>query len=336
MAKIAIVILNYNGVEFLRKFLSGVIKHSTEGEVIVADNGSTDDSVAYLKEHFPELKLILFEDNYGFTGGYNRAINEIDHEYCVLLNSDIEVTAGWLNPVVDFLDQNPQVAACQPKIKAFDQKDYYEYAGASGGFLDVLGYPFCRGRLFNTLEIDDGYYDRAIACFWATGASLFIRTEIYKQLNGLDEEFFAHMEEIDLCWRIQQLGMEVWCIPQSVVYHVGGGTLNKSNPRKTYLNFRNNLSMIFKNEKRLKLLWLIPFRFALDWLSGIQFWISDSFSHFSAILKAHRDFLFSIPQLNRKRKQFKSSIQQRSIPRKTFSIVWQYYLLGKRHFKDLN
>ncbi|MCV9385795.1 glycosyltransferase family 2 protein [Reichenbachiella ulvae] len=336
MAKTAIVILNFNGVDFLKKFLAGVVANSPEGEVIVADNGSTDDSVSYLKQHFPHLRLILFESNHGFTGGYNRAIAEIDHEYCVLLNSDIEVTPGWLNPITEFLDQNPHVAACQPKIKSYDQKDHFEYAGAAGGFLDALGYPYCRGRMFDTLEVDNQQYDNPVQCFWATGASMFIRTDIYKKLGGLDEEFFAHMEEIDLCWRIQKHGLEVWCIPQSEVYHVGGGTLNKSNPRKTYLNFRNNLAMVYKNERAMKLAWLLPLRFTLDFISGIQFWVEDSFAHFQAVLKAQIDFVMSIPHLNQKRKQFKKQIKQTSVSRNSTSVVLQYFIRGKKHFSNFN
>lgn len=332
MAKTAIVILNFNGVDYLRQFLPGVITHSPEAEVIIADNGSTDDSVSYLQREFPDLRLILFAENHGYTGGYNRAIDQIDHDYCVLLNSDIEVTPGWIPPIIDFMEAHPSVAACQPKIKAYHDKESFEYAGAAGGYMDQLGYPYCRGRIFDTLEKDKGQYDEAAPCFWATGASMFVRTADYKQLGGLDEEFFAHMEEIDLCWRFHRTGKEVWAIPQSVVYHVGGGTLNKSNPRKTYLNFRNNLSMIYKNESAGKLLWLLPLRLCLDWLSGLQFWMSDSFAHFTAVLRAHKDFLLSIPQLNRKRKSFKPFVQNKKVNRKPFSVVFKSFILKNKHF----
>jgi GT2 family glycosyltransferase len=239
--KTAIVILNWNGEGFLKQFLPDVIKHSNSfASVIVADNASSDGSIDYLKSLGSDVRIIQLDKNYGFTGGYNKALKEVDAEYYVLLNSDVEVRAGWIQPVIDFMDEHTQVGICQPKIKSFHQPTHFEYAGASGGFIDWLGYPFCRGRLFNSLEEDKGQYNDNLEVFWATGACMFIRAKLYHELNGLDENFFAHMEEIDLCWRAQLSGQKIMVIPAAEVYHVGGGTLPKNNPRKTFYNFRNN------------------------------------------------------------------------------------------------
>ena len=248
MHQIAIVILNWNGRHFLEKFLPGVAQHSRDlARIVVADNASTDDSLAYLKANFPEVDIIRLDQNYGFTGGYNRALQQVQEPYYVLLNSDVEVSEGWLNPLMQFMEKHPEVAACQPKIRSYNDRHLLEHAGAAGGFIDYLGYPFCRGRIYNHLEEDKGQYDQAVPVFWATGACLFIRRDDFRNENGFDEQFFAHMEEIDLCWRLQQSGKQIWVIPQSTVYHVGGGTLPKNNPRKTFFNFRNNLMMLFKN-----------------------------------------------------------------------------------------
>src|SRR5690606_32957114 len=239
--KVAVVILNFNGAKLLKQFLPSVIKHTPSWcEIIVADNASTDNSLQVMKEYFPHIRIIPLSENTGFAGGYNRALKQVDAEYYVLLNSDIEVTPQWVESVIQFMDANKDVAACQPKILAYHQKNEFEHAGASGGFMDYLGYPFCRGRLFNTLEKDSGQYNQPIEIFWATGACMFIRSNEYHAAGALDEYFFAHMEEIDLCWRLKRKGLRLFCIPQSQVFHVGGGTLHKSNPRKTYLNFRNN------------------------------------------------------------------------------------------------
>ncbi|UXP31750.1 glycosyltransferase family 2 protein [Reichenbachiella agarivorans] len=334
MAKTAVVILNYNGVDYLRLFLPTVVKYSQEADVIVADNGSTDASLDYLRENHPDLRLIAFEKNYGFTGGYNRAIEQIDHTYCVLLNSDIEVTPGWIHPIINFMDHDTQISACQPKIKAFHDKQYFEYAGAAGGFIDSLSYPYCRGRIFDTLEKDMGQYDQNLEIFWATGAAMFVRTEDYKKLGGLDEDFFAHMEEIDLCWRMQLSGKQIYCIPESVVYHVGGGTLAKSNARKTYYNFRNNLSMLFKNEGILDLIWKLPLRMGLDWLSAIKFWKDNSAEHFWAVLKAHRDFIMRLPYNINKRKSITRlpGVSTR-IKRQGF-LPYLYFVKKIRHFSE--
>ena len=247
MKKVAIVILNWNGREMLSKYLPSVLQYSRdEATVYVADNASTDDSLSMLREHFPEVKLIELDRNWGFAEGYNQALRQIDAEYYLLLNSDIEVTHHWLTPMTEYLDVHPEVAACQPKLLSVFDKDCFEYAGASGGFIDRLGYPFCRGRVFETVERNIGQYDYQTEILWATGAALMIRSKDYWDVKGLDARFFAHNEEIDLCWRLRIRGRKIVCIPESYVYHVGGGTLPKSNPMKTFLNFRNNLTMLYK------------------------------------------------------------------------------------------
>ena len=249
MQKLSIVILNWNGAEMLRKFLPSVITHSEgEGiEVCVADNASTDNSLEVMRTEFPDVRLILLDRNYGFAEGYNRALAEVDAEYSLLLNSDVEVAEGWLSPMLAYMDAHPEVAACQPKIRSWHRREEFEHAGACGGYMDKYGYPFCRGRMMDTVEVDAGQYDTVVPVFWATGAALLVRTADYREAGGLDARFFAHMEEIDLCWRLRSRGRGIVCIPQSVVFHVGGATLNKNNPRKTYLNFRNNLLMLYKN-----------------------------------------------------------------------------------------
>src|ERR1700761_629824 len=245
---IAIVILNYNGRGYLEQFLPFVTANTCPGgEVIIADNASTDDSLAFLKENYPGLRVIVLDRNYGFAGGYNMALQQVQSDYYVLLNSDVEVTPGWLEPIVGLMESDPAIGACQPKIRMFAHRELFEYAGAAGGWLDYLGYPFARGRIFDVCETDNGQYDQAEPIFWASGAALFIRAGLYHEMGGLDTYFFAHQEEIDLCWRIQLAGHKIYSCPQSVVYHVGGGTLPKGNERKVFLNFRNNLIMMVKN-----------------------------------------------------------------------------------------
>lgn len=248
MNKVSVVILNWNGAEMLRRFLPSVLAGSAgEGiEVCVADNGSSDDSCRMLEQEFPAVRLIRLDRNYGFADGYNKAFEQVDAEYAVLLNSDVEVSPGWLTPMVEYMDLHPDVAACQPKLLDWKQKDRFEYAGAAGGFIDRYGYPFCRGRIFEVVEKDEGQYDAPISVFWATGAALFVRLDKYREVGGLDGRFFAHMEEIDLCWRLRSRGYKLFCLPESKVWHVGGATLKKENPRKTFLNFRNNLLMLYK------------------------------------------------------------------------------------------
>jgi len=273
--KTAVVILNWNGKKFLEKFLPAVIeKSSASADVYVADNCSSDDSVCFLKQKFPQVKIIKNKKNYGFSAGYNQALKQIEAEYFVLLNSDIEVTDNWIEPVINLMESDKTIGACQPKLMSFNDKSLFEYAGAAGGFIDKYGYPFCRGRLFQTIEEDKNQYNDTIEIFWATGACLFVRAEIFKKLGGLDDDFFAHMEEIDICWRMKNAGYKIMYCPNSTVYHVGGGTLHKSNAKKTYLNFRNNLSLLFKNLPNKDFYKIFILRFILgqldnDWESTI-------------------------------------------------------------------
>jgi len=336
MSKTAVVILNYNGEKFLRNFLQGVVDYTADADIYVVDNCSSDGSVVYLKSDFPTVKLIELSDNFGFTKGYNMALQKIEATYYVLLNSDIEVTPNWLTPIIYFLNNNDNVAACQPKILSYHQKTHFEYAGASGGFLDAFGFPYCRGRLFESLEEDLGQYDNIQQVFWATGACLFVRSEVYHRLGGLDEDFFAHMEEIDLRWRINLSGDKVYVVPESKVYHVGGGTLSKSNPKKTYLNFRNNLAMIYKNTPTLQLFYKLPIKILLDWLAGIKFWKENSFSHFYAVISAHIYFVAHFRKNYHKRKLNKKYIKSNRLVAFTPTLLpYNYFLKGEKKFSDL-
>ena len=292
MKKVAVIILNWNGEKLVREFLPSVIATTDPviADVIVADNGSTDSSVELLHNEFPQVKVLEFSENYGFAEGYNRAINETNYPYTILLNSDVATTEGWVNPLYDYMEANPNVGACQPKIRAYTNKSHFEYAGAVGGFIDCNGYPYCRGRIFDSVEEDKGQYNEIIPIFWATGAALMVRSELYLKVGGLDSAFFAHMEEIDLCWRILLTGSDIVAVPQSMVYHLGGGSLPASNPRKTYLNFRNNLLMLHKNlpdSTRGKKLFV---RRLLDTIAWAKFMATFDFKNANAILKAHRDF----------------------------------------------
>ncbi|MBP6386641.1 MAG: glycosyltransferase family 2 protein [Pseudarcicella sp.] len=330
---IAVVILNYNGQGFLDKFLPSVITNSLNAQVIVADNASKDNSLALLMDKFPTVKIIQNTENYGFAGGYNHALKQVKAKYYVLLNSDVEVSPNWLKPMYDLLENNKNIAACQPKILAFHQPEDFEYAGAGGGFIDTLGYPFCRGRIFDTVEKDLNQYNDAQSVFWATGACLFIRSEVFHSLKGFDEDFFAHMEEIDLCWRIHSQGHEVYVCPQSIVYHVGGGTLQKSNPFKTFLNFRNGLAMIYKNLPEKQLRRKIFIRLVLDGLAGVKFLLSGDYKSTIAIIKAHFSFYGNFKHWNTKRKNNLKSEHIITIYPK--SIVVEYYLKKKKIFADL-
>lgn len=330
MRRVAIVILNYNGANYLRQFLPTVIKHSANAQIIVADNCSTDDSIELLISEFPSTRLIRIDKNLGFAGGYNKALTLVDAEYFVLLNSDVEVTRSWLDPMVTFLDQNKSYAAVQPKILDFHKKNLFEYAGAAGGFLDHWGYPYCRGRIFDTLEEDNGQYDTINNVFWCSGACLFIRSEDFHYVGGFDDDFFAHMEEIDLCWRLKNQGRQLACTPDSIIYHVGGGTLNKTSPFKTYLNFRNNLSMLLKNLSWLNVITIIPIRMILDLVAGMMLWKNLSFSHLKAIFRAHADFIKRIPKNIKKREATKLRVGRER------NILFLYYLRKKRTFSTLN
>lgn len=302
MTKTAVVILNYNGEKFLRKFLPSVVEHSASAEVIVADNGSTDASCEILKKEFPGVQLLELDQNYGFCGGYNRALARIDASYYVLLNSDIEVTPGWIEPIVRLLDNHTDIDAVQPKILSYYNKHEFEYAGAAGGFIDSLGYPYCRGRIFTKIEQDARQYDDERPIFWATGACLFIRAETYHKFGGLDESFFAHMEEIDLCWKINRTPQKVYYCGKSVVYHVGAGTLGYGHPQKTYLNFRNGLALVYKHFDSTELVYKIPARLMLDWLAAFIYLVKGKPKHTLAVLKAHVHFLKFLPEHRVKRR----------------------------------
>lgn len=333
--KTAVVILNWNGKNFLEQFLPTVIRHSNEAEVIVADNASTDDSIQYLKENFPEIKLIQNESNGGFAKGYNDALKHVDAEFYLLLNSDVEVTENWLIPLLKKMEDN-QVAACQPKVKSHQNRSEFEHAGASGGFLDINYFPFCRGRMFNSVETDEGQYDHPTEVFWATGACLLIRSELFHASGGFDEDFFAHMEEIDLCWRLKRANHKIYVVPESVVYHVGGGTLPYSSPKKTYLNFRNSLFMITKNHEGIlffKLMW----RGILDAIAAATFLLKGEFKQFGAVFKSHMSYYAKIRTFLRKRKALKKWHTEFN-PAGHFNgnILWNYYAKGVKEFSKLN
>ncbi|TRX56006.1 glycosyltransferase family 2 protein [Fulvivirga sp. M361] len=336
MDNVSIVILNFNGRAYLERFLPGVLANSPGCEVIVADNNSSDDSVQYLKSNFPNIRLIIIDENQGYSQGYNTALTQVTSKYYVLLNSDVEVTPGWVEPMVGSMDADPTIAAAQPKILDFNQRDRFEYAGAGGGQLDILGYPFCRGRLFLTLEKDQGQYDDFQRIFWATGACLFIRSDVFHELGGLDPDFFAHMEEIDLCWRINAAGYKVMYNGSSKVYHVGGGTLQRTNPRKTYLNFRNGLTLLYKNSSTKELIWKLPARIILDIIAAVKFTLFDSPKDGLAVIKANLHFLQKLSITAEKRRQIKkmNSSDRHQLIYKG-SIVFQYFMKGIRKYNDL-
>lgn len=332
----AVVILNYNGKDLLKKFLPSVLSFSKAHTVYVADNASTDDSIDYLRSNFPDVKLILNDNNWGYAGGYNEALKSVKEDYCMLLNNDVEVTANWLEPLIKLLDENSNIAACQPKMLSYSMKDEFEYAGAAGGYIDKYGYPFCRGRIFNQVEKDNGQYDQPGEIFWASGACLFIRNSLFKKLNGFDAEFFAHMEEIDLCWRLKNFGYTIFVQPASVIYHVGGGTLNKISSQKTYLNFRNNLITLTKNHPS-GFLWLkILYRLTLDGIAGIKFLMEGQFSHFLAVIRAHGSYYAHLHSTLKKRKEQKNNGAKFSLSKVyNGNMVFEYFLNGKKKFSDL-
>jgi GT2 family glycosyltransferase len=336
--KVSVVILNWNGENFLRKFLPVVVENSAiEGvEVVVADNASTDGSMDYVSASFPTVRTMIFDKNYGFAGGYNKVLANIDSEYYILLNSDVEVGPGWLLPLMSYMDSHTDVAACQPKILSYNDKTVFEHAGAAGGFIDYLGYPFCRGRILGKVEKDEGQYDTVADIFWATGACLMVRSEVFKKLGGLDDEFFAHMEEIDLCWRMRSRNMRIVCIPESVVYHVGGGALNVEHPRKTYLNFRNNLLLLYKNlpEKQFKRIFF--YRFFLDYIAAFQLFSTGKPANAMSVFKARTDY-------RRMKKRFKTKRDENIFYSTNCcineiceeSIVVGYYFKGKKTFSKI-
>jgi GT2 family glycosyltransferase len=326
----------------LRDFLPSVVEHSTlpssmgEAVVYVADNGSTDGSLKLLAEEFPMVRTIVFEENYGFADGYNKAFEQIDAEYAVLLNSDVEVTPHWLLPLVQYMDAHPQVAACQPKLMAYHAKDEFEYAGAMGGFLDRYGYPFCRGRIFDTIEKDCHQYDADVPLLWATGACLVTRLAVYKEVGGLDGRLFAHMEEIDLCWRLRCRGYEVRSVADSVVYHVGGATLNAGHPRKTFLNFRNNLLMLYKNLPEEELRHVMRVRALLDYVAAFKFLLSGSVGDFKAVLKARKEYKRMRASYEDVRKSnISATVVHCPQGRMPFLLLWQYHACGRKFFNKL-
>lgn len=338
MDRVAIVILNWNGEKMLSQYLSSVVEFSADDAVIyVADNASTDNSLSFLGTHYPEVHVLPLDRNWGFAEGYNRALRQIEAEYYVLLNSDVEVTPHWLTPLLGFMDTHPEVAACQPKLLSVARRHAFEYAGAAGGFIDKFGYPFCRGRLFDTVEDDTGQYDTPLEIHWATGACLMIRASDYWESGGLDGRFFAHNEEIDLCWRLRIMGRHIFCLPESKVYHLGGGTLPKGNARKTFLNFRNNLTMLYKNLPEDELRMVMVSRWFLDYLAAFQTLIlNGNWGDCKAIFKARREFRRWIKDFRDDRLR----IQKMRTPpqmkyRAPISLLWQYYVRHHRVYSKL-
>ena len=339
MERGSVVILNWDGEGMRRRFLASVVACSQGegGEVCVADNASSDGSLALLETAFPSVRLVKLDANYGFAEGYNRALSQLDSEYVVLLNSDVEVTPHWLEPLVEYMDEHSKVAVCQPKLLNQRNKSFFEYAGAAGGYIDKYGYPFCRGRIFDVLEEDHGQYDTVRQVFWVSGAAMFIRLKEYKEVGGLDKDFFAHMEEIDLCWRLNARSKTLVCVPQSVVFHVGGGTLGKENPRKTFLNFRNNLLMLYKNlpEKELKKVLFV--RGALDWIAAFAFFLKGERESAKAVLQARREF----KDLRASYEEKGSDNMSRAIvgciaSRVAYGILWKYHVCRKRCYSQLH
>lgn len=328
MKKIAVVILNWNGVKLLEQFLPSVLSFSDEAQIYVADNASTDASVQFVKDNFPSVKIIENNGNYGFANGYNIALQQVEEEYYALVNSDIEVTENWLTPILSIFETEKDIAIIQPKILDFKNKEYFEYAGAAGGFIDKYGYPFCRGRIFETIEKDNHQYDDEIEIFWASGACFFIRKDVYRKLNGFDGDFFAHQEEIDLCWRAFNLGFKTKYTSKSIVYHVGGATLNEGNPKKTFLNFRNSLLMLLKNLPKNKLFPILFMRLVLDGIAGIKFIFQGKFNHCFAIIKAHFHFYHLISKNLKKR----NAIQKENYFH-TKSVVYSYFVKGGKVFE---
>ncbi|MBD1394677.1 glycosyltransferase family 2 protein [Mucilaginibacter glaciei] len=342
--KVAVVILNWNGLKYLRDFLPSVLASTWPNlEVVVGDNGSSDGSIAFVRTVYPSITIIENNDNYGFTGGYNRVLAKVEADYYILLNSDVEVEPGWIEPVIAQMESDELIAAAAPKIKSFLQKDYFEHAGAAGGFIDKYGYPFCRGRIFFDIEADTGQYEQAGEIFWASGAAMFIKKKCWDLAGGFDESFFAHMEEIDLCWRLKNMGYKVVYCPQSQVYHVGGGTLNAENPFKTYLNFRNNLLLLKNNLPFWKAFWVITIRFFMDLLALTRFLMEGKRKDAWAVSRAHQNFVRKIfspkDRKSASQKEAQSSIKHLNSQTQTGtysrSIVWDFFVGKKNKFTDL-
>ena len=335
LPSVAVVILNWNGKHFLEKFLPSVMASGYENlQIIVADNASTDDSISFLKQKYPAVRLLLSNTNEGFAKGYNTALKQVSADYYILLNSDVEVSPGWIEPVILLMESDEKIAACQPKILSFQNKKQFEYAGACGGFIDALCYPFTRGRIFENCETDKGQYDNSIQIFWASGAALFVRSKVFHELNGFDEYFFAHQEEIDLCWRMQRAGYTIYVEPASVVYHVGGGTLPMGDRKKVFLNFRNNLVMMTKNLPFFERLWKIPLRIILDIIAAYRDLIGGNFSMFISIASAHMHFVEWLFVGKRGKKLPKINTKVLSVVYHG-SIVWQYFIKKEKTFSEI-
>ena len=336
MTKVAIVILNWNGADMMRRFLPGVIANSPEARVFVADNASSDDSLEMLSADFPTVSQIVLDRNYGFADGYNQALRQVEAEYYVLLNSDVETPHQWLAPLLQYMEANPDVAACQPILRCQWNKEYFEYAGAAGGYLDSLGYPYCRGRLMATVEKDYGQYNTIAPVMWATGACMMIRSQDYWQVGGLDGRFFAHQEEIDLCWRLRSRGRGIVCIPDSIVYHLGGGTLPQGNPRKTFLNFRNNLLLLYKNLPQERLEPVMRIRFWLDALASLKFLLTFQWGSFLAVWRARREYHRIRADFQQDRDRNLALGILSPVPEQsTFSLLYQYYVKGRKKYSQL-
>lgn len=336
MKQVAIVILNWNGSAWMERFLPSVVENSGEASVVVADNGSTDHSLAMLEERFPEVRVIAFDRNYGFAEGYNRAIDRIEEPLTLLLNNDVETPEGWLRPLLAFMESHEEVAAVQPKLIREEGRDTFEYSGAAGGFMDRLGYPYCRGRLFDTIEKDEGQYDEPVPVLWASGAALLVRTRLYKEVGGLDARFFAHQEEIDLCWRLRARGYGVWCVPESTVYHVGGATLPKGNSRKTYLNFRNNLLMLYKNLPAGELWRVMAWRWVLDRLAALRMIVQGNTGEALAVIRARNDYAHTRHEFDEQRRRNLEATRVESRRLLTpGSVLWQYYARGRKTYSSL-
>ena len=330
--KIAVVILNWNGHELLEKFLSSVVNNSGDNPIYIIDNNSEDKSIDFLTKNYPNLKIIRNDKNYGYAKGYNEGLKHVNEEVFCLLNNDVEVTKDWLDPIIKEFESNNNLVVAQPKILDYNNKNKFEYAGAAGGYIDYFGYPYCRGRIFDTIEKDCGQYNEEKEVFWTSGSCMMIRSNLFHKLNGFDKDFFAHMEEIDLCWRIKRKGFINYCIPKSVIYHVGGETLNYLNPKKTYLNFRNNLIMISKNDRFINLLYKIPSRLILDIFAAIKILINKkSISHFTSILRAYLSFITFLPVIFFKKRNNKLNY----IKLKNLIIPFEYFIRGKKRFSDL-
>jgi len=333
--KVAIVILNWNGRHYLQQFLPYVLASTYKNiDIIVADNGSTDDSVSFLKQHYPQVRIILFDNNLGYAKGYNEALKQITADYYILLNSDVEVQPSWIEPMVDLLEADKEIGACQPKLLSYNKRNYFEYAGAAGGWIDKYGYPFAKGRIFDVSEEDKGQYNDTAQVFWASGAALFIRASVFHACNGFDEYFFAHQEEIDLCWRLQLAGYKIYSCPSATVYHVGGGTLPKGNSKKTFLNFRNNHIMLYKNLSSSQKGWKTIYRILLDIVSATKGLLTGDAGYFLAILRAHIAFFIWV-LFYQKRSIFPSSRNGKLYGVYPHNLVWQHFIKKKRYFGEI-